>query len=100
MGMTSFLHRLEATYVKQRDQQGLPEDVPLDDPERLREFLRSDFTEWFLRRRDTLLGEEWVQRGWAERVKGANDDGYGAENYRVKSESVELIDAWLNDKLD
>lgn len=100
MGMTAFMQRVEISYVRDRKKEGLPEDTSLTDPEKLREFLWKDFTEWFLMRRDVLLGEEWVKRGWADRVIESTDVCLTKDNYRVKPEAIDVIDAWLNDEFD
>ena len=97
MGMSVFLQRVQANYVKEQKRNGLSPDAPLSDPERLREFLWRDFTEWFLINRDDLLAEEWIRRGWACRLDSTEEE---SNQYEVKPEFVDDIDKWLNDEID
>ena len=53
-----------------------------------------------LEHRDELLGREWIKRGWAESVLETTESGKLVEQFRVKPECAERINAWLEDEIN
>ena len=100
MGVTSFLHQLEAFFLTQLDSKEIPKHLDPKDGDAVRAWFHEAFGYWLLKHRDDLLAKEWARRGWAEYTLKPAASGELQESYRVKPDCVQQIDAWLQDEID
>ncbi len=100
MGVTAFLDKLEASFLNQLDDDEIPRTLLVSDGRAVREWFKQAFGYWLLQHRDDLMAREWVRRGWAEHSLEPTESGDLKDAYRVKPESVQLIDDWLQDRID
>ena len=100
MGVTAFTKKLERHFVNELDPKDIPKDIDATDGKAVRDWFEEAFAYWFLEHRDELLGREWVRRGWAESVLRSTESGKLVEDFRVKPEYTEKINAWLQDEID
>ena len=99
MGVTSFISRLETSFLHQLDDKVIPRHIDPRDAVAVRAWFAEAFGRWFLEHRDDVLAKEWVKRGWAELILKPTASGKLKESYRVKPEHVETIDEWMQDKV-
>lgn len=97
MGVTTFLQRLETTFINQLLAEHIPRGLDPTDGPGVKSWFKEAFGFWWLERRNELLGREWVKRGWAEYVVAPDGQGGFVGEYRVRPEHVRDIDAWLED---
>ncbi len=100
MGVTTFLERLEAFHLNQLREDEIPRGLDPTDGAAVRAWFKKAFAYWLLEHRDDLMGREWVRRGWAEHVLRPTKSGDLKDGYRVKPEAVQLIDDWMQDRID
>jgi hypothetical protein len=100
VGVTSFLGRLEASFLTQLDSKEIPKHLDPKDGETLTAWFHEAFGYWLLQHRDDLLAKQWARKGWAECTLERMPSGELKETYRVKPECVEQINAWLQDEID
>ena len=98
MGITAFLHDLETHFLNELKDEDIPSDVDVTDWNRVQDWFRQAFGQWFLENREQVLSWEWVRRGWADYVLRPSRQGKLQESYRVKPEFLPEIDAWLQDQ--
>jgi len=98
MGVTSFISKLETSFLNQLDDRLIPRHIDPGDAVAVRAWFAEAFGRWFLEHRNDVLAKEWVKRGWAELILKPNASGELKESYRVKPEYVETIDEWMQDK--
>lgn len=98
MGITLFLQELETHFLNQLKDHDIPPDVDVTNWKAVEPWLRESFAKWFLENREDVLSWEWVRRGWADYVVQPSTQGTLRQSYRVKSEFVSEIDAWLQDQ--
>ena len=100
MGVTAFTKKLEKHFLTQLDPKDIPKDLDARDGEAVTAWFREAFGYWFLEHRDEVLGREWARRGWAEPVLTMTESGGLKEQFQVKPEYAERIDAWLQDRIE
>jgi hypothetical protein len=100
MGVTTFLGKLESSFLTQLDSKEIPKHLDPKDGEAVKVWFHEAFGYWLLKHRDDLLAKEWARRGWAECVLKPTESGELKEAYRVKPGCVEQINAWLQDETD
>jgi hypothetical protein len=100
VGVTSFLDKLEASFLTQLDSKDIPKHLDPKDGAAVQAWFHEAFGYWLLTHRDDLLAREWGRRGWADCVLKPAESGELKESYRVKPHCVEQIHAWLQDEID
>ncbi len=100
MGVSTFISRLETSFLNQLSEEDLPPHADPNDGEAVRAWVHEAFGRWFLQHRDDLLGREWARRGWAEFTFKPSASGGLRESYRLKPEHVETIDRWMQDEIE
>jgi hypothetical protein len=100
VGVTSFIHNLETSFLNQLDGQEIPRHLDPKDGHGVAAWFHEAFGIWFLNHRDDVLAKEWARRGWAEWSLRPMESGELKEVYKVKPERAEQIEDWLHDEID
>jgi hypothetical protein len=100
VGVTSFIHNLEISFLNQLDGKEIPGHLDPNDGLGVAAWFHEAFGIWFLNHRDDVLAKEWARRGWAEWSLQPAKSGELKETYQVKPECAQQIDDWLQDQIE
>jgi hypothetical protein len=100
VGVSSFLRRLEYSFLNELDGKDIPHNLDPKDGETSNAWLDEAFANWLLEHRDELMAKEWAKRGWVQWTPKPLGRGTLKESYQVNPDCVDQIDAWLQDEID
>jgi hypothetical protein len=100
LGVSNFLENLSVDFVCELSADAIPPQIAWNDHAALAHWVQEEFAVWLLGCRDEVMAEEWFARGWAELVLTPDTAGCYHNVYRVASDRVDQIEAWLQDLVD
>jgi hypothetical protein len=100
LGVSSFLENLSVDFVSDLSEDAVPPHIVWNDHAALAHWVQEAFAVWLLGCRDEVMAEEWFSRGWAELVLAPDAAGCYHNVYKVATDCVDQIEAWLQDAVD